>query len=321
MGSTENSNQERPENHDSNGGNKIFLVVIVILLLLATNVFLLWQFFTKKTEIITLTETTHVLSNQKDSLKADLDKTVLELNSFRDENLQLKGKLNEAESSLEQKKNQVEKMIRSGELVQAKRALANLKLEIETFKGQIDSLKQANSSLQAANLNLNSNLSEEKTKNSSLSQENNNLSTKVAAGSVLKASVSKVIAIKVKSNGKEIEVSRAKAAQKIKACFTLMENKLTEAGPKTIYMRVIGPTNSVLSENNSNETIKINGQASKFSAKEDIQYDNKDMEICMYYTSQNSTYSQNINDLVKGDYKIEIYSGGALIGKSQISLK
>ncbi len=321
MSSREDVNFERPENQEKKAGNKFILVILVILLLLATNVFLLWQFFTKKTEIVTLTETTHVLTNQKEAIKQDLDKTILELNTFREENEQLKGQLSNAEASLEQKKVQIEKLIRAGELTNAKKALSKLKLEIENFKSQIDSLKKANIELQASNQSLNTNLSEEKNKNSSLSQENSNLSVKVAAGSILKASVSKVIAIKVKSNGKEIEVSRAKAAQKIKICFTLIENKIIEAGNKIIYLRVIGPTNTVLSSNSNNEIIKINGQPSKYSAKESVQYTNKDQDLCMYYTSQNSTYSQNVNDLVKGDYKIEIYSEGNLIGKSQISLK
>lgn len=291
-----------------NRSQKVF-ISIIILLLVSTNVFLLWQFFTKKKEAIHLTETAQALSHIKDSLQLDLKKALLELDAIKEANLDLQGKLSGVEEELQKKKAQIQKMINSGELKQAKIALANLKLEIRGYKVQIDSLKEINEALSRQNLSLNTNLEEEKGKNQNLSKENTLLANKVAAGSVLKANITK--AIGVKAGNKETEVTKAKSTDKIKVCFTIQENLIVDKGLKTAYIRIIGADGAVLST--SSETFIYNGQPSLYTMKEEFDYENKETPLCVYW-SKGSAFA-------KGNYTAEVYSGGTQIGSAKFQLK
>ena len=49
-----------------------------------------------------------------------------------------------------------------------------------------------------------------------------------------------------RSSGKQIPTERARRSDKIKVCFTVAKNKLTEAGDKELYVQVIDPKNNVL---------------------------------------------------------------------------
>src|SRR5687768_8887031 len=111
-----NEEIKSPDRQQEKGSKKIIVVLIIILLLLA-NVFLLWQFFNKNTQIITLSQTTDVLTSQKDSLNADLEKTIADLENIRLENEGLRDQLTETESVLQAKQAEIQRMIKSGELV------------------------------------------------------------------------------------------------------------------------------------------------------------------------------------------------------------
>jgi hypothetical protein len=63
----------------------------------------------------------------------------------------------------------------------------------------------------------------------------------------------------MRNNGKQVETDRAKKAEMVKCCFTLGENKVTSAGDKVLYMRVISPDGKVLPSTESNNRFKFNG--------------------------------------------------------------
>ena len=305
-------------NNDSRKSNNKYLIGIIIFLLMA-NVILLWQFFTKKNEVGQLTETRQTLTADKESLTAELNKTVGELNELKEDNQLIQGQLENTQKELEARKRQIEGMISKGQYEEARKALVSLRQEMMVYKAQIDSLRTANAILNDSNRvlkdvnsDLNSTLTDEKSKNENLVQQNSSLSSKVAAGSVLRAGSVKAIPMKVKGSGKEVEVNRASSAKRIKTCFTLLENRVADRGNKTVYVRVLGPNNMVMSSNT--ETITVDGQPTRYSAKETVKYDNKDTDVCIYYSPDNATFA-------KGNYTVEIYSDNHLIGSTKITLK
>ena len=96
----------------------------------------------------------------------------------------------------------------------------------------------------------------------------------VAIGSILQTSNFLAQAIRVKSNGKQTETTRAGRANMLKGCFTLIENKIASSGNKYIYLRIISPEGSVLSLP-SKEHIKTNNETQlEISAKREINYQN-----------------------------------------------
>ncbi|MFM7769568.1 MAG: hypothetical protein ACKO8Q_03335, partial [Bacteroidota bacterium] len=102
----------------------------------------------------------------------------------------------------------------------------------------------------------------------------------------------------------------AAKASMLKSSFTLRENKLAKPGLKTIYMKIIDANGNVLSgKGGGNST----GGAGPYSASREIDYQNTDTDISIYFTPNSA--------LTKGTYRIELYESGNKIGGSEIYLK
>ena len=98
----------------------------------------------------------------------------------------------------------------------------------------------------------------------------------------------------------------------IKTSFTLRENRIVKPGRKTLYLKVIAPNGSTLN-GKSGGSFTASGQVDTFGASREIDYQGADTDVSIYFTP-NST-------LDKGSYRLEIYEGGNLIGKSEIVLR
>ena len=293
-------------------GEKKSIVMIAIIVLLVANGLLLWQFFSKKTQVETLTEETVTLTTSRDSVVREYKGIKAELDVIQIQKADLQNKLTLNEAELQAQAEKIEKLIKAEANVNAIKAeiatLKNLKSQYET---KITELEQANQILKSKNQELDVNLTEVKSKNENLSQENVKLANKVAIGSILKADAVTAMGVRFKSSGKEVIVKKAKDAEKIKICFTILENVITEKGKKAVYVRVLGPDNSILSA--SAETFNYNGQPIPYTTTEDFNYDNKKQDLCMYWP-KGSAYS-------KGNYTVEIYVDGSQIGTSTFELK
>jgi hypothetical protein len=176
---------------------------------------------------------------------------------------------------------------------------------------QLDSLNQVAARLQAENSDLNSNLSQERTKNNNLSAQNSVLNSKVAAGSILKALTPSVEGVRYKSSGKEVITDRAKQIQKLRTRFTLVENKVIDKGPVDLFIRVIGPDGTVMAS--VQDPLKGNGAPIAYTLKETVDYANQDTPVEVNWSKG--------SEFLPGNYSIEIYHSGAMIGKSSILLK
>ena len=133
----------------------------------------------------------------------------------------------------------------------------------------------------------------------------------MALGSILRADGIVVTGVKFKSSGKEVIEKKAKNVQKLKICFTVLENLVVDKGLKNIYLRVLGPDKSVLST--SSGTFSFNGQQLPYTLKQEVNYENKKTEQCPYWEKGSA--------FVKGKYSVEIYTEGNKIGASEFELK
>ena len=300
------------ENKDSQ--SKKTIVIIIIALLLGVNGLLLWQFFNKKTD---LQQTKVELKNttaEKETLNAELQKVKGDFDKLNQENAGLQNLLSSKDEEIRSKIAEIQRLINSGDAAQLKKAkeeIANLKQLNQNYIAQIDSLKAVNKDLTNQNSTLNQDLSTANTKVGALTQENSNLSNKVAIASILKTVNAITSGVKYKGSGKEIETTKAKQTDRIKTCFTIVENQVVDKGAKDIYLRIIGPDGTILSS--SNETFMLKGQASVYTIRQTIFYENKSTDLCIYWEKGNS-YSA-------GKYTVEIYCEGNQIGSSSVTLK
>jgi predicted nuclease with TOPRIM domain len=304
------TNPEQEKDQDS----KKVIVIIVITILLGVNALLLWQFFDKKTHLEQVSRELDVTMAEKESLSAELQRVKTEYEKLNQENASLQNQLSAKDEEIRLKIAQIQKLINSGDATQLKKAkeeLTALKALNQVYIVQIDSLKIANKQLVDENVSLNQNLSTANVKVSSLTQENSLLANKVAIASVLKTANLRALGVRYKGSGKETETTKAKSTDRIKTCFTISENLVVEKGPKDIFVRVLSPDGAVMST--SSETFIFNGQATLYTTKESIMYENRDTDLCVYWEKGN-TYNS-------GKYTIELYCEGNQIGVATLVLK
>lgn len=290
------------------------IVVVVISVLLAVNGLLLWQFFDKKSHLEELNMTLETTLSEKETLSAELQRMKAEYDKVNQENAALQSQLAEKDEEIKSKMAEIQRLINSGDAAQLRRAkaeLEQLRALNQSYISQVDSLKISNDQLNQQNLALNSSLDAERGRVQNLTQENTMLANKVAIGSVLKTLNMKATGVKFKSSGKESETNKASSVDKIRTCFTVLENLVTDRGSKDAYLRVLSPDGAVMST--SSETFMYNNQATLYTSKESFDYDNKDTNLCLYWT-KGSEYS-------KGKYTIEVYVEGNMIGSTSLTLK
>jgi hypothetical protein len=296
-------------------GPKKGIVIIVITILLGTNGLLLWQFFDKKNHLDQANQTIVTTTAEKDALQVQLNQFKVEFEKLKTDNSTLQNQLTEKDEQIKAKVAEIQKLILLGgpaQIARAKAELAKLKEMNDVYTIQIDSINKVNAQLLAANDSLNSNLSQERSKNNSLSSENNRLFNKVSAGSILKAIDTKTEGFRFKSNGDEVMTNKAKLVQKLRTKFVLAENRVIDNGPIDIYIRVLGPDGDVMKSTN-NESFRSNNQDLIYTVKQVVEYTNTDTPVDISIAKGNS--------FIKGNYTVEIYHGGVMIGKSKVDLK
>jgi hypothetical protein len=118
-------------------------------------------------------------------------------------------------------------------------------------------------------------------------------------------------AMKIVSNN-IIETKRFSNTEQIKICFTLLENKAALKGNKDLYIQIVNPKNKIVSKNG--EFVEDKNKLLDYTAKTNVFYNNDQLDVCVFV-------DPNKNDIVKGDYEINIFSGINLIGNTVFSLK
>lgn len=174
-----------------------------------------------------------------------------------------------------------------------------------------DSLKKVLHNVEAENKELNGQVSMLFEKNKELTKINSSNEALVSISKNLTAVNVTANGIKIVSNN-IIETKKFSSMEQIKVCFTLLENRAAIKGSKDIFIQIVNPNNQVVSKNG--ETLETQNRLLHYSAKTNVFYDNEEMDVCVFV-------EPNKEDILKGDYEINIYSGITLIGNTVFSLK
>lgn len=211
---------------------------------------------------------------------------------------------------LKNKNNTIEQNSLNEENLSLKGAPKIVYTKVVTEKS-FDSLKKVLRNVEAENKELNNQVA-------SLFEKNKELA-KINSSNEALASVSKnLTAVNVTANGIKIvsnniiETKKFSSMEQIKVCFTLLENRAAIKGGKDIFIQIVNPKNKVVSKNG--ETLETQNRLLHYSAKTNVFYDNEEMDVCVFV-------EPNKEDILKGDYEINIYSGITLIGNTVFSLK
>lgn len=314
----------------SNSSNsKVHALYIALILLLMVGLVLTNLKLKKSKEVIEVTKVD--LDNNQDlysQLEKEYQKAMDDLDLFREEKAGLENVLSEREKELEMKKKQIAELINSGrnsqaDLEKARKMIRELNQERLMFQGKIDSLMLVAATLTneketliVEKTELSGELETVKSEKEQVKDENQKLKSTVDKAKILSTSNIQVTPIKGGKKGKEIEVKKAKDAETLKVCFDLLPNRIAPSGETEIVIRIVGPdgvTIQIDALGSGTLTEATTGNRIPYTYVIRPDYQNESKTVC-------SLWSQSFS-FVPGNYSVEVYQKGLLIGQGTFSLR
>jgi TolA-binding protein len=299
--------QEQPAKKNS---NVIYFLIVVVVALLGTDVYLYLQ--KNKSDVIIVSQ-----SDEKTRLNTELDSLEAQVEQVNASKTKLSTEMQAKNDSLQSRIKVLRAELKKGtltkeELVQAQENVKQLRYFVAKYTNDIDSLQKQNVSLKTERDTIKKNLAVVKSQADTLSKQNKDLSNKVQIASALKVAEFSVAAYKVKSSGKEVEVTRSSPAKKLKISFTVASNAVAQKGLHSIYVRVIDPTGNQITETDSGP-FSSDGQDLQFTYKTSIDFKDDGSPYVIDWI--------NPSPFTKGTYTVVLYSDGYTMGKSSVTLK
>lgn len=305
----EQASDQTPGSEKKNRSNTGLLLLVVLLLI--SNVVMLWMLMQRGKEVEQTQQQVEAISSEKDNVTHLLENMLASYDTLKTENEQLTTEMEAQKAQIGELLDRVKRG--NYDVSKAKKEAETLRKIMKGYVATIDSLNQANQLLTAENLTIKQELGEEKAQKDALATQKQDLEGKIAKGSVLHTTSINAGALFMRNNGKQVDTDRASKAEMVKCCFTLGENRVTTSGDKTLYMRVISPDGTVLPATDGNNRFKFNGVEGEFSARRDVNYQNQPVDVCIFWTGT--------NEMRTGQYIVEVYEAGALVTKTNFTLK
>lgn len=275
------------------------IVVILLVVLLGVLAFV---YFRQTSQLKKEAETEKVLlSGQINELRTDLDNlqtTHTAINQSLDEEKERADSLYQA---LQGERNVSRATIRKYE-----NELKTLKDVMRRYVVQIDSLNALNRTLAEENVTYRRQASNERLRAEVAEGKASELTEMVRTGSVVRARDIELVAL----NNNDKPVTRASRAVRLQINFILSANDIANAGQRTVYARITGPDGYVMA-GDASSLFEFQGDRITYSAARDVDYQNTDLSVGLYYNGE----------VVSGTYLIEIYMDGHKIGQTETILK
>lgn len=304
------------QNQQDRNNKSILYAIIIILLLFNLGLFYLWQTGNSKKDELT-SENTALAGTikHKEELLATADALI---EQYRTDSSAMSAANKKISKELAEKGNEIARLAfqlrQAGSNVSKNQQLINeLNKKLAILSDRLAQLEKENVELKEKNETL-------KTANDQLSNENNVLSKEgrrlknLAAR--LQSSEIRVETLKKQwITRKETNTNRAKDVEALRISFNLAENKVAEAGERTIYVKITGPEGVTLSHDGEGGIADLSdNKSTKYSYKTTVIFEKESKQVP-------ATVWKPTNKLNKGKYSIELYTEGYLLGSSVIDLK
>ena len=286
----------------ANGGLKAVMIIMIIVALgLAAA---LYYVMTSKNKLVDelnqekadLTEQIQALQSDYENLSSEYDSINAQLDSSREEIAQLVDRVKKTEATDRAKIRQYEK------------ELGTLRSIMRSYNTQIDSLNTLNHRLTEEAATARKEAEETKQINTQLTQQVEDLTSRVTAGSVLKAHNFVMYAY----NNSDKITDKANRVVRFLVKLSLNENELAARGPVRIYVRVTDPDGVLLSDGHGT-TFTFNGETLEATASREVDYQGKEVDLGIYVN--------NVESFKKGIYTVNAYTTQAQLGHGELLLR
>ena len=193
------------------------------------------------------------------------------------------------------------------EIRRLKKELATLRKILVGYVNQIYSLDRINKRQQQVIADVTQKYNTASQQISTLSKEKENLDKKVTLAAQLD-----VTNIRIEPRNKRGKVAKkVKDIVKLAISFTVVKNITAENGERTIYIRITKPDNDALTKSASN-TFSYENRTLTYSIKKYIEYNGEEQNVNVFWDVEEFLYA--------GNYRLDIFEGGNLIGSQKFTL-
>ena len=286
----------------SNGGLKALMVAMIVIALgLAAALYYVWSSKSRlvgdlNEEKADLTEQIQALQSDYENLSSEYDSINAQLDSSREEIAQLVDRVKRTEATDRAKIRQYEK------------ELGTLRSIMRGYISQIDSLNTLNHRLTEEAATARKEAEETKQINTQLSQQVEDLTSRVTAGSVIKAHNFVMYAY----NNSDKITDKANRVVRFLVNLSLAENELAPRGPVRVYVRVTDPDGNLLSDGRGT-TFTFGGETLEATASREVDYQGQEVDLGIYIN--------NVGSFSKGVYTVNAYTTQALLGHGELLLR
>lgn len=193
------------------------------------------------------------------------------------------------------------------EIRRLKKELATLRKILVGYVNQIDSLDRINKRQQQVIADVTQKYNKASQQISTLSEQKKDLDKKVTLAAQLD-----VTNIRIEPRNKRGKVAKkVKDIVKLAISFTVVKNITAENGERTLYIRITKPDNDALTKSASN-TFSYENRTLTYSIKKYIEYNGEEQNVNVFWDVEEFLYA--------GNYRLDIFEGGNLIGSQKFML-
>lgn len=194
------------------------------------------------------------------------------------------------------------------EIRRLKKELATLRKVMVSYINQIDSLNQLTARQKEIIADVTQKYNKASQQISTLTEEKRNLDKKVTLAAQLDATG---ISVQPRNKNKKT-AKKVKDVVQLKVDFTIVKNITAANGERILYVNIVKPDNSILTQSPSNVFTYENREL-PYSIKKYIEYNGEEQTVTVYWDVKEYLFA--------GDYRLDIFADGTLIGSQSFTLK
>lgn len=289
------------------GKRRIVYFFLIIVIILAASLYM------KKNKMEQQMELKVQFIEQKNMLRDELDDLIDEHDDLLDEYGDLNEQLHEKDSVIQLQIAEIRNLIRTkSDLKEVRKKIAALKNISKRYLANIDSLLVVNEVLtfeKDSVVNVNKDIN---WKNYKLNKQNAKLAEKISKGSVLEVLDIEIEAIRYRNTGREVVTTRANKMQKIRTCFTVAANQISDAEMKAVYMQIINENGELIQGKELQKTI-VTDSIVEYTSAADFEYNNIEMTHCFEW--------ERLQVLLPGTYLVNLIIERSIAAQTTLKLR
>ena len=291
----------RPDSGKSIRGYRIVIIILSVILVAISVLY----FSIHRQQMLD----NELLRADRDSIQNDLGRLMEDYDNLHVANDSISASLDIERGRADSLMNQLRKERRwsLAKIKQYEKEVGTLRTVMRGYLHQIDSLNSLNQKLITENISYRKEISSATLRAEMAEEKAAELDNKVRAGAVIKARGIRLTGL----NARNKEVSRIRNAERVRVDFVLTANELTTPGNKAVYMRLTSPDGYVLTTE-AMPTFEYEGERLSYSAMREVDYQNQDLEVGIYFDS---------SGFAAGTYLVQLYCDGYMIGSAEIAMR